>query len=283
MQLIDMERVTVQPGVPAYLYGMLSAPSFTEEAVSSLRLFGLGGTRVTAEDVHTAQARLRCWSKRTYGSTEMPTLTTGPRFDEHDRLATTDGILIGSSEIRIVDAYGSDVPPGRSGEIWCRGPELFVGYVDPALNLDAFAEDGWYRTGDLGTVDEDGFLSVTGRTKDLIIRGGENISPKEIEEILLTFDAVEDAAVVSMPDATLGERACAFVVPTDGALDFDTMVGELKGRGLATFKIPERLELRKELPRTALGKIRKDVLRNEIAEIVAAEAAATSDRAWNGD
>jgi cyclohexanecarboxylate-CoA ligase len=272
LQTIERERVTLHPGVPAFLHDMLQSSRFNARAVSSLRLFGLGGTRVTADDIHTAQDCLGCWAKRTYGSTEMPTLTTGPRSDEHDRVATSDGVIIGPSEIRIVDDEGTDVPTGAAGEIWCRGPELFVGYVDRELNDAAFAAGGWYRTGDIGWLDLDGFLTVTGRKKDVIIRGGENISPQEIEEILLTLDAIEDIAVVAMPDPHMGERACAFVVPTGASFDFEMMVNALKARGVASFKIPERLELRRDLPRTAVGKIRKDVLRDEIRGLLATES-----------
>jgi non-ribosomal peptide synthetase component E (peptide arylation enzyme) len=187
----------------------------------------------------------------------MPTLTSGPRHDPMDRVATTDGQVLGGSEIRIVD----------DGEIWCRGPELFAGYVDPTLNAEAFTPDGWFRTGDLGSLDDDGFLTVTGRKKDVIIRGGENISPQEVEAVLLEQPEVVEVAIVAMPDASMGEKACAFVIVRDASFDFNTMVARIRASGLAAFKIPERLEIRSDLPRTATGKIRKDALRAEVAAL----------------
>jgi cyclohexanecarboxylate-CoA ligase len=256
--LTERERVTVHSTVPVVAHGMLRSRSFRPAAVSSMRLMTFGGARVTPADVREAAQLLGCWCKRSYGSTEMPTLTSGPRHDPMDRVATTDGEVLGGSEIRIVD----------DGEIWCRGPELFAGYVDPAFNAEAFTPDGWFRTGDLGSLDDDGFLTVTGRKKDVIIRGGENISPQEVEAVLLEQPEVVEVAIVAMPDASMGEKACAFVIVRDASFDFNTMVARIRASGLAAFKIPERLEIRSDLPRTATGKIRKDVLRAEVAALV---------------
>jgi cyclohexanecarboxylate-CoA ligase len=272
VRLTWRERVTVHPTVPVVAHGLLNAKSFRPAAVESMRLLTFGGARVTPADVRLAAEALGCWCKRSYGSTEMPTLTSGPRHDPAGRVATTEGQVLGASEIRIVDDGGADVADGSSGEIWCRGPELFVGYVDAGLNAEAFAPGGWYRTGDLGCLDGDGFLTVTGRKKDVIIRGGENISPQEVEAVLLEQPEVSEVAIVAMPDPTMGERACAFVILTDPSFDFVTMVARVRASGLAAFKIPERLEVRPDLPRTPTGKIRKDVLRAEIAALVAGVA-----------
>jgi len=269
VRLTEQQRVTVHPTVPVVAHGLLNAKSFCPAAVESMRLLTFGGARVTPADVRQAAGALGCWCKRSYGSTEMPTLTSGPRHDPLGRVATTEGQALGASEIRIVDDGGADVVGGGPGEIWCRGPELFVGYVDAGLNADAFAPDGWYRTGDLGRLDGDGFLTVTGRKKDVIIRGGENISPQEVEAVLLEQPEVSEVAVVAMPDPIMGERSCAFVILGDNSFDFATMVARVRASGLAAFKIPERLEVRHELPRTPTGKIRKDVLRAEIAALVA--------------
>jgi cyclohexanecarboxylate-CoA ligase len=260
--LSEQERVTVHPTVPVVAHGLVEAASSCPASVSSLRLLTFGGARVTPADVASAAGVLGCWCKRSYGSTEMPTLTSGPRHDALGRVESTEGQVIGASEIRIVD-----------DEIWCRGPELFVGYVDPGLNASAFAPGGWYRTGDLGRLDSDGFLTVTGRKKDVIIRGGENISPQEVEAVLLEQPEVSEVAIVAMPDPMMGERACAFVILHDPSFDFATMVARVRTSGLATFKIPERLEVREDLPRTATGKIRKDLLRAEIANLVGGDGA----------
>jgi cyclohexanecarboxylate-CoA ligase len=278
VRLVERERVTIYPAVPVFVRSMLRAGSFRPSAMTSMRLCTLGGSPVTATDVLSTEAAFGCWCKRSYGSTEMPTLTSGPRHDPRGRVATTDGIPIGAAQIRIVDDTGADVPVGRSGEIWCRGPELFVGYLDEALNAGAFAPGGWYRSGDIGAVDEDGFLTVVGRKRDLIIRGGENISPEEVEAVLADQPEVAEAAVVGMPDPLMGERACAFVALRDTGFDHATMVARLRDVGLATFKIPERLEVRVSLPRTATGKVRKEALRAEIAAIIAGDGPAPGVR-----
>jgi cyclohexanecarboxylate-CoA ligase len=270
LRLTEQEGVTVHPTVPVVARGLLRAPSFRPAAVRSMRLLTFGGASVTPADVEEAAAAFGCWCKRSYGSTEMPTLTSGPRHDPKGRVATTDGVVMGASEVRTVSDGGVDVGSGTGGEIWCRGPELFVGYVDAGFNPEAFAPGGWYRTGDLGTLDDDGFLTVTGRKKDVIIRGGENISPQEVEAVLLEQPEVSEVAVVAMPDPVMGERSCAFVVTSDPGFDFATMAARVRAGGLAAFKIPERLELRAALPRTPTGKIRKDALRDEIAGLLRA-------------
>jgi cyclohexanecarboxylate-CoA ligase len=167
--------------------------------------------------------------------------------------------------MRIV-SDGNEVAPGDEGEIWARSPEVFVGYRDPSLDADAFDDEGWFRTGDLGRVDDDGYLHVTGRLKDVIIRGGENISVKEIEDLLAEHPSVADVAIVGMPDSILGERACAFVTLRRGAgiLTFGEMVTYLESREIARQKIPERLIVRARLPKTASGKVLKTSLRAEL-------------------
>ena len=272
INLLEEEAVTVEIGMPVFLRGMLDHPTFRVEAARTMRLFSMGGARVTPDDVEEATARLGCWCKRSYGLTELPTFTTGPADDVAHR-ATTDGRPIGPSRVRIVDEHLRDVAPGVSGEIICQAPELFAGYVDAGLNSSAFTADGWFRTGDLGIVDADGFLSVTGRLKDIIIRGGENISPKEVEDLLITHPSVQDVAVVAMPDRVFGERSCAFVQTTE-QLTLVDVVDFLRAHDVATYKLPERLELRSDLPRNTTGKLRKDLLRAEISSILEREHAA---------
>jgi cyclohexanecarboxylate-CoA ligase len=228
----------------------------------------MGGTRVTPADVAEAAARLGCWCKRSYGLTEAPTLTTGPFWDT-SRRADTDGLPISPSRVRIVDADFRDLPVLTEGEIICVAPELFVGYVDPHHNIEAFTPDSWFRTGDVGRVDADGFLSVTGRLKDIIIRGGENISAKEVEDLLITLPGLTDVAVVAMPDPVLGERVCAFV-ESDGDLRLEDIVQFLREHSVASYKLPERLEQRLALPRNSAGKLRKDLMRAEVAALIEA-------------
>ncbi len=206
-----------------------------------------------------------CWCKRTYGSTEYPTLTTGRLGDDPERDATTDGPLIGDAELRIVDPHTlEDLPPGAPGEVLARGPEMFTGYLDHGLDHDAFVDGGWFRTGDLAVYDGE-YLTIVDRLKDVIIRGGENISALELESLLITHDDIADAACVAMPDAIMGERVCAYVVPRDGVTPtLDDVRAHLLAHGLARFKLPERLELRDALPRTASGKVKKAPLREEV-------------------
>jgi cyclohexanecarboxylate-CoA ligase len=205
--------------------------------------------------VREGAAAFDCWCKRTYGSTEYPTLTTGREGDTLEHDATTDGVLIGAGEARIAE----------NGELLARGPEMFVGYLDAELDRDAFTADGWFGTGDLARYDGT-YLTIVDRLKDIIIRGGENISAQEVEAALVTHPDVAEAACVAVPDATMGERVCAFVIPRDGAVpELGSLRDHLLDLGFARFKLPERLELRPELPRTASGKIQKAPLREEVA------------------
>jgi cyclohexanecarboxylate-CoA ligase len=237
-------------------------PDVERRDLSSFRLFSTGGANIPAEPIRTAEKRLGCVVKRAYGSTEVPTLTATAFDDPDDLRLETDGLAIGAAEMRVVGADGRDVSMGDEGEIWARSPEVFLGYRNPSLDEDAFDPEGWYRTGDLGRIDEGGYLRVTGRLKDVIIRGGENISVKEIEDLLAEHPSVGDVAVVGVPDPLLGERACAVVAVKRGAtFTFDDMVGFLEAREIARQKIPERLEVRSRLPKTASGKVLKSELR----------------------
>ncbi|MCZ7526247.1 MAG: AMP-binding protein [Acidimicrobiia bacterium] len=264
LALLAAERITVMISTPVFLRGMVDHPRFAATDVSSLRLFSLGGAGVAPSMVREGGEAFGCWCKRTYGSTEYPTLTTGRVGDDPELDATTDGRLIGEAELRIVDpATGRDVAEGEPGEIWARGPEMAWGYLDPSLDAEAFV-DGWFRTGDLATF-RDGHLRVIDRLKDIIIRGGENVSAGEVESLLVAHPGVRDAAVVAVPDRLMGERVCAFVVPSGARPPtLEELAGYLATRGLARFKIPERLEVRDDLPRTASGKVQKASLREEV-------------------
>ena len=264
LALVAEERITVVISTPVFLRTMLDHPGFATTDHTSLRLFSLGGAGVAPALVREGAAILGCRCKRTYGSTEYPTLSTGGPDDDLDRDATTDGRLIGAGEVRIVDpATGTDLPPGEAGELLVRGPEMFSGYLDPALDAAAFTDDGWFRTGDLAAYDGT-HLVIVDRLKDIIIRGGENISALEVESLLVTHPAVAEAACVAMPDPVMGEKVCAYVIPAPGATpDLDALRDHLLAGGLARFKVPERLEIRADLPRTASGKVRKAPLRDE--------------------
>jgi cyclohexanecarboxylate-CoA ligase len=218
--------------------------------------------------------RLGVRSGRGYGSTEFPSITSssGPDVPEAKR-AETDGAPIDRNQIELRDADGRPVGLGREGEIWAHGPELFLGYRDPMLDVEAFDERRFFRTGDLGVLDAEGYLTITGRVKDIIVRGGEKFSAKEVEDLLFEHPQVRGVAIVAMPDQRLGERACAFVVPVD-ANDppaLPELVRFLETHELSRRKLPERLEVVSELPVTASGKVQKHVLRERIARQLAAE------------
>jgi cyclohexanecarboxylate-CoA ligase len=207
--------------------------------------------------VARASKTLGCRVKRTYGSTEAPTMSTSTADDDPARAAHTDGRAVGHAELTTA----------RDGELLVRGPELFVGYDDPAATAAAFTDDGWFRTGDLATIDDDGWLTIVGRKKDVIIRGGENIAAAEVEAVLEAHPAVRHAAAVGFPDGRLGERVCAFVVG-DPAFDLDECRRWFEARGVTRFKWPERVEHVDALPLLPAGKPDRAALKARAAAAV---------------
>jgi non-ribosomal peptide synthetase component E (peptide arylation enzyme) len=198
-----------------------------------------------------------------YGLTECPIVAMNRLGDDDAKLAHTEGRLNPpEAELRIVRFDGSLAGPGEEGELCVRGPQLCRGYLDARLDAAAFDADGFFRTGDLGHRDSDGYLVITGRTKDVIIRKGENISAKEVEDVLYTHAKVSDVAVIGLPDPALGERACAVVSCRGEPLAFAEMAEFLAKSGLARQKIPEQLEIVDQVPRNAAGKIQKQLLRD---------------------
>jgi cyclohexanecarboxylate-CoA ligase len=275
LRTVTAERISVMISTPVFVRSMIDHPDFAATDTSSVRLLSLGGAGVapaTVREGATSFGANGCWCKRTYGSTEYPTLTTGRLGDDPEIQAVTDGVIIGPAELRIVDPVTLvDRPDGQPGELWARGPEMFNGYLDPALDAAAFAADGWFRTGDLATY-AGGYLTIVDRLKDIVIRGGENISAAEVEHALLSHPAVADCAVVAVPDPVMGERTCAFVIARgDEPPSLADLAAHVAAQGLAPFKRPERLEVRATLPRTPSGKVQKGPLRDEVARLAAAE------------
>ncbi len=267
IKLIAKERCTFMVAATPFLQHMLDSAAIKNHDVNSLRLFACGGAPVPPELIERAWKEVGWRAMRVYGSTEAPTITWGiPQDGTMEKAAHTDGKVAGY-DVKIVDGEGKEVSPGGEGEIIARGPELFVGYLDPKLNEDCFDGEGYFHTGDLGRLDNEGYIEITGRLKDIIIRGGENISVKEIEDLLHTHPCVSEVACVAMPDAKMGEKACAYVTTREGVnLTFEEMVDFLAKQGLSKRKIPERLEVTKQLPRTPSGKIIKTELRKDIAK-----------------
>ncbi|MFL6698050.1 MAG: AMP-binding protein [Vitreoscilla sp.] len=260
-ELVERHRVRLSGGTPFHLQGLLDAARRHSRDLSSLASYSMGGTGVTPEHVEAAD-RAGFAGSRSYGLTEHSTVSVGWRDMPLAQRAQTDGRLQPGTRVRVVDELERDLPVGAQGEILTTGPELFIGYTDANLDAQAFTADGWFRTGDIGRLDACGCLTLTDRKKDIVIRGGENISSQEVERVLARHRAVRDVAVVAEPDPRYGERVCAFVVLDHQALlDLDAVQRYFAAAGIARQKTPERLVVVDELPRTASGKVRKADLR----------------------
>jgi acyl-coenzyme A synthetase/AMP-(fatty) acid ligase len=259
---IERERVTYMAGATPFLRGIVDACARRPAGSPpiALRQYCCGGAAVPPDLVREADAlgiaAYRCW-----GMTELPTATLANERDPLELRATTDGRVADGVEVEAVDAHRDPLPSGTEGELRLRGPERMVGYVDASLNAAALDADGWLYSGDLGTVDDNGVVRITGRLKDVINRGGEKLSAREIEELLLRHPAISDAAVVPLPDERLGEQVCAVLVARDGVAVDDASVRDfLHEQRVAVQKLPARIEWAAELPRTASGKVRKHQL-----------------------
>jgi acyl-CoA synthetase (AMP-forming)/AMP-acid ligase II len=257
--LIEEFRAGWTVGVPMHLSSLL--PLREAGRIRNLESYVIGGTSVPPAIVEAAD-RVGIRACRSYGSTEHPTIAQCQLDQPLRERAWTDGSLASGAQIRLVDDEGRDVPDGASGEVISRGPERFLGYFDAALNADAFTSDGWFRTGDIAVIDQQGLLTVVDRKKDILIRGGENIAAKEVEDILTQHAEVLEAAVVGWPDPAYGERVGAFVrLRPGGALDIESLRRHFEAVGVARQKIPERLVIVDDFPRNPSGKIMKTELR----------------------
>ncbi|MBO1901548.1 AMP-binding protein [Leucobacter weissii] len=255
LSLIEEHRCGMTVAATPFLRGLTDAYRAAERRCS-LRSFVCGGADIPPSLIAEAEQVLGTRISRTYGSTEFPTLCTVHPGSDPAVHAVTDGTPIGDAEARLVGGHREG-----AGELEVSGPEMFAGYLDPSDNESAITPDGWFRTGDLARIDPGGNLTIVGRVKDLIIRGGENISAKEVEDLLIQFPAVQDVAIVGFPDDVLGERVCAVVVSDDDAFGLASLVGELRDSGVAMQKLPEALMRVDRLPRTASGKVQKFELR----------------------
>jgi acyl-CoA synthetase (AMP-forming)/AMP-acid ligase II len=261
LRLVQQHRCSYTLAATTFLQDLTEAAAAEGVRLESLRLFGSGGAPVPPALVDAAAAQ-GIDVLRLYGSTEVLVGTWNRPSSTPAQKRDTDGVAMSHVELRVVDDQGRVLPVGEPGELEVRGPDTCVGFfADPERTAATFHPDGWVRSGDLVTIDADGYLTVVGRKKEIIIRGGINIAPREIEELLVAFPEVERAAVIGLPDDRLGERTCACVVLRPGtALDFATMCDRLDATGLARYKWPERLEVLGALPATASGKIQKHEL-----------------------
>jgi 2,3-dihydroxybenzoate-AMP ligase len=274
--LIERERVTWICAVPAMVVNWLNHPRLARTDLSSLKSLAVGGSRLNPEPARRVLSEIGPVLTQVYGMAEGLCCTTRAD-DAQDVIVETQGRPISpADEFRVVDEADREVPAGQPGELLTRGPYTIRGYYKALEhNRGAFTPDGYYRTGDIVRLGPSGNFIVEGRRKDLINRGGEKISAEEIENLILTHPSVQNAAVVAMTDAIMGERACAYVMLRDGArLDFPELTEFLAAKRIARFKLPERLEVIDQLPMTAVGKISKKDLRDDINRKLARERGA---------
>jgi acyl-CoA synthetase (AMP-forming)/AMP-acid ligase II len=262
--LISEFRLGSVSGAPFYLATLLDAAGRKGTRLDSIEDMLVGSAAVPPSLIERAEDAgfhpYRC-----YGSTEHPTISSNDPLDSLEARSRTDGAILDAVEVRIVDEEGTTLEDGREGEILSRGPDQFLSYTDAEANAEALVPGGWFRTGDIGWLTPEGRLVISDRKKDVIIRGGENLSSQEIEDILVRHPAVSQAAVVGAPDPLYGERAYAFVVLRPGiALTLDDVREHFRGAGVARQKTPEGLVIKDELPRTAAGKVKKFLLRSEL-------------------
>ena len=259
------EQIAAGSGSTYFFTSLLDCPGFGPEHVALMRYVGLGGSPIPNAVAERAD-ELGISLVRSYGCTEHPSVTGSQHDAPREKRIHTDGRPLHWVEIRTVDIDGHDVAVGEPGEILTRGPDRFAGYTDPALTAECIDAEGWFRTGDVGVIDEDGYLTITDRVKDIIIRGGENVSAAEVEQLLAHMEGVAEVAVVAAPDERLGEHGCAFfrMQPGSGAPDLEAVRAHLSAAGLARQKWPEELRVVDDLPRTASGKVQKFVLRQQL-------------------
>ena len=269
-RLIEAERVTFSMGATPFLRDL----AYTEARrdLGSLRVFISAGAPIPRPLVRDARERLRCAISAGWGMTENGLVTCNGLRDPEDKVVGSDGAPLPGMELRVVDGDCAPLPAGTEGDLLVRGAAQFVGYFErPQFTADAHTADGWFKTGDRGTLDPAGYLAITGRSKDLIIRGGENIPVVEVENLLYTHPKIAGVAIVAIPDPRLGERACAVVIPREGqTITLGEVVAFLERHQLARQKLPERLEVVSEFPMTPSGKIQKYRLRELVNERIRA-------------
>ncbi|HFI6630611.1 TPA: medium-chain fatty-acid--CoA ligase [Escherichia coli] len=266
LALLEQQRCTCMLGATPFVYDLLNVLEKQPADLSALRFFLCGGTTIPKKVARECQQRgIKLLS--VYGSTESSPHAVVNLDDPLSRFMHTDGYAAAGVEIKVVDDARKTLPPGCEGEEASRGPNVFMGYFDePELTARALDEEGWYYSGDLCRMDEAGYIKITGRKKDIIVRGGENISSREVEDILLQHPKIHDACVVAMSDERLGERSCAYVVlkAPHHSLSLEEVVAFFRRKRVAKYKYPEHIVVIEKLPRTTSGKIQKFLLRKDI-------------------
>lgn len=253
-EVIERERVSVLTLLPAQMATLLDYPDLDRYDLSSLRVIFTGTQFLTPELGARVEAKLKCLVVTVYGSGDTAAISATSVNDSQEVRLRTVGRLLEGNEVKIIDSDGNPVPQGEVGEVCVTGPNLVSGYFgNPELTRELW-QDGWFCTGDAGKIDEEGYVVLFGRKRDVIIRGGQNIYTSEIEELLMQHPKVNDVAIVRMPDPVMGEKQCAYVIPKRGqTFDSEEMISFLRSRKLATYKLPERLEILAEFPLVAAG------------------------------
>lgn len=272
MHEISLHKVTLPIGVPTMPIMMLQHPDFAKYDFKSVRAMVLAGAPLPIEAAHQIIKKMGCYVVSAYGMTETAMSNITRLDDPIEVVCETVGRPQPGMEHKVVDERRRIVPIGVKGEACARGQNVCLGYFkDPERTAQMIDDRGWIYSGDLATMDEDGNLRIIGRIKDMIIRGGENISPTEIEDILYTYPKIAQVSVVAIPDERLGEKTCACIIPKPGEhITHEEIKAFFKDK-VAHFKIPDRIELMNEFPTTPSGKIKKNVLREMMAERVQRE------------
>ncbi|MFO7971446.1 MAG: AMP-binding protein [Desulfobacterales bacterium] len=264
---IERNKVTIPIGVPAMPIMMLQHPDLKKYDLSSLRTMVLAGAPLPIEIARQIGEKLGCYAHNAYGMTETAISNITSMDDPIEVVCETVGKPQPSMEHKVVDENRRIVPIGARGEACARGQNVAIGYFqDPELSAKTIDDRGWIYSGDLARMDEDGNLIIVGRIKDIIVRGGENLSPTELEDILYQYPKIKEVAVVGYPDERLGEKTCACIIPKDGESIKYEELKEFFLNKVARYKIPDRIEIMDEFPVTPSGKIRKVSLREFLAE-----------------
>jgi 2,3-dihydroxybenzoate-AMP ligase/mycobactin salicyl-AMP ligase len=268
LEAIEKERVTTTILAVAQVQQIVDFPELNRYNVSSLQVIATGGSYMPPETIRKVYNQLKCKFYNVYGSSEGPCTQT--RFEDPDEVIfhTVGWPICPYDEFKVIDSSGHELPQGKEGELVVRGPCIFRGYYkSDAENREAFTPDGFYRTGDIAKFDREGRLIITGRSKDIVIRGGENISAKEVEGLISAYSKVDQVSVVGMPDPVLGERVCAFIIPKKGStISFEEIISYLNEKKTSVLYLPERVEIIEEMPLTNVGKVDKKRLREKIKE-----------------
>ena len=262
-ELIERERITVSAGAAPFLADVLRIADIEERDLASWRLFGCFGAPIPLPLLEDAKRRLPCRVTPGWGMSEVGLVTSTTPMDTDEVAMTTDGTALPHMTVRVVDPTGKDVPPGDDGDLLCHGSGEFVGYVQGRAFTEAcYSSDGWFMTGDRARINADGYIRITGRTKDLVIRGGENVPVKEVEDMIVRHPNVRVAAIIGVPHERLGEVGCAFVTCIeDRTLTMQDLRDHLERAGVTRQFWPEQLFVIDEMPMTPSGKIQKFRLR----------------------